>query len=279
MPTDFNQQVIEEFRANGGRVGGPFEGARLLLLTTVGARSGAEHTVPLGCLPDGEERTLVIASAGGAPRHPAWYHNLRANPLVTVEDGAFVQRARAAVLDGAERDAAFARAAEADPGWSAYQAKTERTIPVVALHPEDGPPRPASASPATTLKRLHDGFRRELALIREEIARTGPGLGTQLRMNCLTVCQGLRNHHTGEDAGLFPALGEQHPAIVPVLERLGQEHQRMASLVEKLREAATDEEAEPSSVLERVEELTERLERHLDYEEEQLLPLLEPQPT
>jgi deazaflavin-dependent oxidoreductase (nitroreductase family) len=81
MSIDFNQQIIDEFRANGGQVGGPFEGARLLLLTTIGARSGAPHTTPLGYLPDGE-RSLVIASAGGAPNHPAWFHNLVANPHV-----------------------------------------------------------------------------------------------------------------------------------------------------------------------------------------------------
>jgi deazaflavin-dependent oxidoreductase (nitroreductase family) len=132
MPNDFNTPVIEEFRANGGRVGGWFEGARLLLLTTVGARSGRPHTVPLGCLPDGD-RVLVIASAAGAPRHPAWYHNVLANPVVTVEDGATTYSARATVLTGAERDHAFARAVEGDPGWAEYQSKTTRILPVVAL--------------------------------------------------------------------------------------------------------------------------------------------------
>jgi deazaflavin-dependent oxidoreductase (nitroreductase family) len=141
MPIDFNQQIIDEFRANGGRVGGPFEGARLLLLTTVGARSGATHTTPLGYLPDGGERILVIASAGGAPNHPDWFHNLVARPRVTVEDGVFTYDARAVVLEGTERDRVFARAAEADPGWAAYQAKTTRVLPVVALEPLGaGPP-------------------------------------------------------------------------------------------------------------------------------------------
>src|SRR5690606_29051160 len=103
MPTHLQQQVIDEFRANGGRVGGPFEGARLLLLTTTGARSGAPHTVPLGYLPDGGEQFFVIGSAGGSPRHPDWFRNLVAHPQVTVEDGVFVVDAVAEVLDGAER--------------------------------------------------------------------------------------------------------------------------------------------------------------------------------
>lgn len=134
MSNDFNQQVIDEFRANGGQVGGPFEGARLILLTTTGARSGAPHTTPVGYLPDGDDRILVIASAGGAARHPDWYQNLRAHPRATVDDGAFTYDAHAVVLHGAERDHAFARAVEADPAWADYQARTTRAIPVVALH-------------------------------------------------------------------------------------------------------------------------------------------------
>jgi deazaflavin-dependent oxidoreductase (nitroreductase family) len=133
MTIDFSQQIIEEFRANGGRVSGPFEGARLLLLTTAGARTGVPHTTPLGYLPDGGERILVITSAGGAPKHPDWFHNVVVNPRVTVEDGVFTYEAQAVVLAGAERDRVFARAAEADQGWADYQAKTTRVIPVVAL--------------------------------------------------------------------------------------------------------------------------------------------------
>ncbi|SFL13350.1 deazaflavin-dependent oxidoreductase, nitroreductase family [Streptosporangium canum] len=95
---DFNKQVIDEFRANNGQVGGCFEGARLLLLTTTGARSGTPHTTPLVYLPDGVERMLVIASAGGAPNNPAWYHNLQANPRATVETGVFVLDVEAEVL-------------------------------------------------------------------------------------------------------------------------------------------------------------------------------------
>ncbi|MEU8171644.1 nitroreductase/quinone reductase family protein [Microbispora hainanensis] len=135
MPYDFNQQIIEEFRANRGKVGGPFEGVRLLLLTTTGARSGVRRTVPLGYLDDEGGRMLVIASAGGAPRHPAWYHNLRADSRVTVETGVLTIEAEATVLEGAERDRLFARAVEADSGWADYEVRSGRVLPVVALTP------------------------------------------------------------------------------------------------------------------------------------------------
>ncbi|MEV0972506.1 nitroreductase/quinone reductase family protein [Microtetraspora glauca] len=274
MPNDFNRQIIEEFRANGGQVGGPFEGARLLLLTTTGARSGASHTTPVGYLPDGGERILVIASAGGAPNHPAWFHNLVANPLVTVEDGVFTYEARAVVLEGAERDRVFARAVEADAGWADYQARTTRVIPVVALEAVAGGP-PNAASWGAALKLVHDAFRRELALIRKEIAESGPGLGAQLRVNCLTLCQGLHNHHTGEDAGIFRPLAGRHPELAPTLDRLRREHQKVADLLASLREVISRDGVDPLVVLAEVERLAEEVEKHLDYEEEQLIPILD----
>ena len=132
MPNPLNQQIIDEFRANDGRVGGPFAGSELILLTTRGVRSGNPHTTPLGVLPDGE-RILVIASAAGASQNPDWFHNVRKHPQVTVETGSETYEATAVPLAGEERDQAFARAAADDPGWADYQAKTTRTIPVVAL--------------------------------------------------------------------------------------------------------------------------------------------------
>ncbi|GAA3448159.1 nitroreductase/quinone reductase family protein [Planomonospora venezuelensis] len=274
MPNEFNQQIIEEFRANQGRVGGMFEGARLLLLTTVGARSGAPHTTPVGYLPDGGERVLVIASAAGSPKHPDWFRNLVAHPRVTVEDGVFTYEAEATVLEGAERDLAFARAAEADPGWADYQARTSRVIPVVALRQVAGGP-PNASSWGAALKLIHDAFRRELALIRKEVAASGPGLGAQLRINCLTLCQGLHHHHTNEDAGMFSALAGQRPDLAPVLDRLGEEHQRVAVLLDELQKAVSAEGADPQAVLSEVERLAGELEAHLAYEEEQLIPVLD----
>ncbi|NUW41869.1 nitroreductase/quinone reductase family protein [Nonomuraea rhodomycinica] len=275
MPHDFNQQVIEEFRANGGRVGGPFEGGRLLLLTTTGARTGAAHTTPLAYLPDGE-RVLVIASAGGSPRHPHWYRNLVADPRVTVENGVFTLQAKAVVLEGAERDAAFARAVETDPGWADYASRSGRTLPVVALEPVPGVmPTPAASSFGQALKAVHDAFRRELGLIRQEIAAAGPGLGTQLRVNCLSVCGNLHHHHVMEDSGMFPSLAGRRPELAPVIERLGEEHRRIAELVARLREVVSAEGAEPAAVLAEVDRLAGELEEHLTYEEEQLIPVLD----
>jgi deazaflavin-dependent oxidoreductase (nitroreductase family) len=283
MPNDFNQQVIDEFRANGGRVGGYFEGARLILLTTTGARSGAAHTTPLGYLPDGGDRILVIGSAGGAPGHPDWYRNLVADPRATVEDGVFVWDATATVLTGADRDRVFARAVEADSGWADYQARTSRVLPVVALAQVPGPPRfAAGAQPpslATALKLVHDAFRRELALIRAEVAGAGTALGAQLRVNCLTVCRGLGVHHVGEDAAVFPALVERDPALAPTVARLRREHEAIAALVEQLRVLVAADRVEPALVLAEVDRLVAELERHLTYEEEQLIPVLDAPPV
>ncbi|MEU4390612.1 nitroreductase/quinone reductase family protein [Kribbella sp. NPDC023855] len=272
---------MEEFRANSGRVGGQFEGARLLLLTTTGARSGKPHTTILGYYPDTTERILVVGSAGGGPRHPDWYHNLLANPQVTVETGPFTYTAEAAVLRGAERDEIFARLAELEPGWAKYQANTTRIIPVVALTPSGDFGGPPGGSFADALLKIHDAFRHELALIRHEVVNaatngTGTGgsapLGAQLRINCLTLCHGLHTHHSKESAGLFPALLAQHPESAPAIERLQAEHDTIATLLDDLQTLLSS--PAPTTLLADLDQLTEALLQHLDYEEAQLIPLL-----
>ncbi len=132
MTNDWNTKIIEEFRGNAGRVGGPFEGAPMVLLTTTGARTGRPHTTPLVPLEDGEH-LYVFASMGGAPRHPAWYFNLLAHPDVTVERGTETYRATAAVITGEKRDRLFARQAALRPPFAEYQQKTTRKIPVIEL--------------------------------------------------------------------------------------------------------------------------------------------------
>jgi deazaflavin-dependent oxidoreductase (nitroreductase family) len=132
VANDWNTKIIEEFRANGGRVGGQFAGAPLLLLTTTGAKTGRRYTNPVMYLPDGD-RVVVFASKGGAPTNPDWYHNLGAHPRVTVEAGTDRYEADAEVITGDERDRLYARQAQLYPGFAEYQAKTKRTIPVVAL--------------------------------------------------------------------------------------------------------------------------------------------------
>lgn len=131
-PNDFNQQIITEFRANGGKVGGPFAGGHLLLLTTTGARSGQPRTIPLGYATDGN-RIVIIASYNGAPSHPDWYHNLVANPTATVEMGTEKFQARAMVIEGEERERLWNRLAEQMPFLVEHQRKTTRQIPLVAL--------------------------------------------------------------------------------------------------------------------------------------------------
>jgi deazaflavin-dependent oxidoreductase (nitroreductase family) len=131
-PNDYNRKIIEEFRANGGTVTSHPARDQLLLLTTTGARTGRQHTTPVMYSRDGD-RLLVYASKGGAPTHPAWYHNLVANPRVRVEVGTEEYEAEAAVITGEERDRLFSRHAERYPGFAEYQSKTSRTIPVVAL--------------------------------------------------------------------------------------------------------------------------------------------------
>jgi len=129
---DFNRSVIDEFRSNDGKLSGPMEGAPLLLLTTTGAKSGRKHTTPVAYLRDGD-RIAVFGSKAGAPTHPAWYHNLIANPTVTVELPGEQFEARAVVTDGEERERLFARQKSAMPGFADYERKTTRVIPVIAL--------------------------------------------------------------------------------------------------------------------------------------------------
>jgi deazaflavin-dependent oxidoreductase (nitroreductase family) len=132
VASDWNRKVVEEFRANEGRVGGPFEGAPVLLLHTTGRKTGTEWVNPMMYLAQ-DGRTFVFASKGGAHVHPDWYHNLLANPQVTVELGTQTFPATAAPVTGAERDAIYAEQARRYPGFAEYEARTDRVIPVVEL--------------------------------------------------------------------------------------------------------------------------------------------------
>jgi deazaflavin-dependent oxidoreductase (nitroreductase family) len=142
-----NAQTIAEFRANHGTVGGYFAGAPLLLLHTVGARSGTPRINPMMYLADAG-RYLVFASKAGSDRNPDWYHNLLAHPDARIEVGDEVRAVHAVVLRGDERDAAFAEQARRYPGFAGYQSKTERIIPVIALTPTDAPGATTPSPPA-----------------------------------------------------------------------------------------------------------------------------------
>lgn len=130
----FNTSIIDEFRANEGKVGGQFEGANLLLLTTTGAKSGQPRISPLAYFRiDG--KLIIIGSFAGAPKDPAWVHNLRANPAAHVEIGTDAFDVTAHELPKAERDALFEKVAAAAPGFAEYQSKTSRVIPLFELQP------------------------------------------------------------------------------------------------------------------------------------------------
>jgi len=129
-PSEYNQRIIDEFRANGGVVTG--RGRTVLLLHTIGAKSGKEHLTPVAHTKDGD-RYVIIASKGGAPKHPDWYHNIVAHPNVTVEVGTEKFEAEATVQSEPERTRLYNQMAAVMPGFAEYQKKTSRTIPVVVL--------------------------------------------------------------------------------------------------------------------------------------------------
>ena len=133
-PADFNAQIIEEFHANEGRVGGMFEGSTLLLLHHTGAKSGKRRTNPLGYLND-QGRYVVFASKAGAPTNPDWYHNLKAHPNVTIEVGSDSIEVAASEAIGEERDRLYRTQAERVPQFAQYEKQTDRVIPVIVLTP------------------------------------------------------------------------------------------------------------------------------------------------
>jgi deazaflavin-dependent oxidoreductase (nitroreductase family) len=129
---DWNKKIIDEFRANGGKVGGYFKNTSLLILHTTGARSGLPRVNPTAYIEDGD-RLVIVASKAGADSHPDWYHNLVANPQVTVEVGTEEFSALASVTKEPERSELFARVAAKYPNFADYERKTTRVIPVITL--------------------------------------------------------------------------------------------------------------------------------------------------
>ena len=138
--SDFNAQVIADFNATNGKPGGYFKNAPVLLLHSIGAKTGQERTLPLMYLREGDGPWYIFASKGGHPNNPDWYHNLKSNPAaaISIGDGTTISRLNvtARVIDGGdERDAIYARQASLFPQFAEYEKKTERTIPVVELTP------------------------------------------------------------------------------------------------------------------------------------------------
>ncbi|MGV9882228.1 nitroreductase/quinone reductase family protein [Streptomyces sp. NPDC003006] len=290
MPTPFNQSVIEEFRANAGKVGGPFEGGELLLLTTTGAKSGKEHTTPLGFVRDGG-LLLLVGSNLGAPRHPDWYHNILAHPTVTVELGTEEFQAIAVPAEGERRDRLFESVVAAEPGYGDYQARTERILPVVVLerpaHEADIPE--GAGNFAEKMVQVHLWLRGQLRHVRDETeahfaalaahqgpgAPPAPGLGLQIRQHCLAFCDALEFHHTSEDTHLFPTMAGYHPELRETFDRLAREHRTVARIQGELAALlANIASADPERFRTELARMSEELNLHLDYEEESLLPIL-----
>jgi deazaflavin-dependent oxidoreductase (nitroreductase family) len=231
----------------------------LISLTTTGARSRRSHTVELGAVQDGDTY-LVVASAGGAPRHPAWFHNLRANPRVTM-DG---RPAIAVPAAAAERDRLFDAVVAEAPGYADYQRQTSRVLPVVVLHPEN-PEVTRVRAAGDELVAIHGWFREELAAF-----RAGTTLPDDLRRRCLDFCVGLDRHHMGEDHVVFAFLARQFPELVPALEELRAEHVKVARLRGELSALVAQGDPAPADF----DRLDEELSAHLDREEALLVPLL-----
>ena len=132
---NWNQQIIDEFRANDGKVGGQFAGANLLILRTIGAKSGQLRESPVAYFAEDDGSMVVVASKAGLPTNPAWYHNLKANPKFDVEVGTATLPVTAEEITGADYEAKWAEIVAKAPGFGEYQTKTTRVIPLVRLTP------------------------------------------------------------------------------------------------------------------------------------------------
>ncbi|ADJ49351.1 hemerythrin HHE cation binding protein [Amycolatopsis mediterranei S699] len=234
----------------------------MIMLTTTGARTGRQHRVPLGAL-DIDGRLVVIASAMGAPKHPAWYHNIRRNPLVTVETDTETFEAMAALPP--DRDKLFAEVIEREPGFADYQKRTTRILPVVELHRIDTARRMGD-----WLVEMHDWLRGELKQMRAEL---DCGTPKQLSLRCAGFCTALSRHHTGEARNIFPLLAERFPALAPTLAKLDEEHVVVARLQEEVQQLV-DEEADPARLRAEFDRLRSELDSHFAYEERTLVAAL-----
>lgn len=285
----FNQQVVREFRAKNGRISGQIGGAAILLLSTVGARSKRDHTVPLHYVRDGD-RLLVVAFDGDSGRRPAWYHNLLAHPMVHVETGTEAYGAVAIPAEGQDRFRLFARIAREAPEYADHQSRAFRPIPVVALERSY---TMAGLDTVTTLAEglvaIHNWLRGLLRHVRAQsdeyfAAEAGhpgsareaaPALTLQLRQHCLAFCTALHGHHTDEDARILPDVERRYPQLRRTLERLRDEHRSVARIQAELAGLLADiRTADPDHFRAALARMCAELEAHLDYEEEALIPAL-----
>lgn len=208
----------------------------------------------------------VFGTNAGADHHPAWVHNVRANPRVTVERGAEKFQATAVSLDGEERDHVYAEQAAQDPAFAAYQEGTSRRIPVVALTPVSGL--------GDQLVRIHDGLRRELAVLVAEAADQADrtALTARFREHCRAYCGNVHEHHINEATRGFPLLLRAFPELAPALETLRAEHDRLAELRAELEK--TLDQTDAVRLHADLSRLSAELNAHFDREESQLVRAL-----
>ncbi|MFD6398973.1 nitroreductase/quinone reductase family protein [Nocardia sp. NPDC060249] len=287
---DFQHRVIDEFRSNAGVVGGPFQGSPLLLLTTVGARSRRRHTTPLGYL-DIDGKRLVVASAGGADRNPAWLHNLRTHPVVRVEVGSETYPATTSELTGAVRDRFWEAVVRKHGGYGTYQQMTARVIPLVEILPlpsRQGLDRVRGMG--DFMHEVHQWLSAEIDLVIAQVdaiiatadvvtPMTLPPrtLHAEMLERCVTLCGALERHHMGEDFGAFPMVAEAFPALAPTLEKLRAEHVVVAeinALIRELLAGYTPGTSDPRELRVELHGLDARLREHFAFEEHTILDAL-----
>ncbi|WP_233594793.1 nitroreductase/quinone reductase family protein [Amycolatopsis sp. WAC 04169] len=254
------------------------EGWKLILLTTTGAKTGKRRTNPLGYL-EIDGMTVVVASNMGAPAHPGWYHNIRRDHRVTVETRGETYEAIAAVPPAAERDALFAKIVAEEPGFAEYQAKTTRELPVVILHRIDERVRGLG----DFLVEVHEWLREELKSLRAGVEDVVAGradaliMEKSLKAHCVSFCEALTKHHTGEDMGAFPMLAQRFPALAPVLVKLGEDHVVVAATQKRIRdlvEGYVHGESDPVRLRDEFDALAGKLEAHFAYEERTIVTAL-----
>ncbi|ONF68050.1 hemerythrin [Amycolatopsis keratiniphila subsp. keratiniphila] len=267
--------MIEEFRQGKG---GASEGWKLILLTTTGAKTGKRRTNPLGYL-EIDGKTVVVASNMGAPAHPGWYHNIRRDHRVTVETRSETYEAVAAVPPAVERDALFAKIVAEEPGFAEYQAKTTRELPVVILHRIDERVRGLG----DFLVEVHEWLREELKSLRAGVEDIVAGradaliMEKSLKAHCVSFCEALTKHHTGEDMGAFPMLTQRFPALASVLTKLGEDHVVVAATQKRIRdlvEGYVHGESDPVRLRDEFDALAGTLEAHFAYEERTIVTAL-----
>ncbi|WP_062648756.1 nitroreductase/quinone reductase family protein [Streptomyces maremycinicus] len=265
MSTSFHASLIEQFRANGGKVEGTHAGGDLLLLTTTGATPGTERTTPL-CYVRRGDSLLVVGADPATPDRPDWYRDLLAHPMVRVELGTDTFEALAVPAEGA-RPAVVLRPAEPD-GWAGPREIRTLADKIMEVHTWlRGQLRQVAtqAEAHFAARAAHEGPGEPPA----------PGLGLEIRQRCLAFCQALRFHHVGEDAHLFPTMARHHPHLADTFTRLTEEHRTVAriqdDLVTLLEGVAI---ADPGRFRTELESMTRELNAHLDFEEETIVPLL-----